>query len=449
MVDTTTPILGLVKPEVGASDDTWGIKLNGNFDKLDEFAGDTSASAHVGDNPPVGATEGELWWETDSGMLYILYNDGNTTQWVIAAPPGMQGPPGAPSAIDVPFTPAGNIAATNTQAAIAELDAEKVKISGDTMVGHLALPTGPAASNAVRKDYVDAAVTLKADKTYVDTQNALKADKTYVDTQDALKANKTYVDSQDALKADKTYVDTQNTSDRAYTDTRDALKVTKAGDEMTGGLTVISPLDDGFFIAKAPGKFAVFEGAVGQATDYSDYKARWSIVVASSEAETGSNAGSNFSINRSNDAGTFLGSPVSILRSTGEVFLSEQPVVLSSPTSAATKRYVDSLVSTTRVLNILTGTTYTLALTDAAKVLWMDNAAAITLTVPLNSAVAFPVGTQIELVQSNAGAISVTPSGATVIVSEGGKRKTFAPYAGATLLKVAVDTWWLGGNITT
>jgi len=81
--------------------------------------------------------------------------------------------------------------------------------------------------------------------------------------------------------------------------------------------------------------------------------------------------------------------------------------------------------------------------------LWMDNAAAITLTVPLNSAVAFPVGTQIELVQSNAGAISVTPSGATVIVSEGGKRKTFAPYAGATLLKVAVDTWWLGGNITT
>ena len=41
------------------------------------------------------------------------------------------------------------------------------------MTGHLSLPTGPAAANAVRKDYVDTAVTAKADKTYVDTQDAL------------------------------------------------------------------------------------------------------------------------------------------------------------------------------------------------------------------------------------------------------------------------------------
>src|SRR4029077_2768611 len=33
-----------------------------------------------------------------------------------------------------------------------------VKLAGDTMTGHLSLPTGPAAANAVRKDYVDAAV---------------------------------------------------------------------------------------------------------------------------------------------------------------------------------------------------------------------------------------------------------------------------------------------------
>jgi hypothetical protein len=62
-----------------------------------------------------------------------------------------------PAAASVTFTPTGNIASTNVQAAIAEADSEKVAKAGDTMAGHLALPTGPAAANAVRKDYVDAA----------------------------------------------------------------------------------------------------------------------------------------------------------------------------------------------------------------------------------------------------------------------------------------------------
>jgi microcystin-dependent protein len=35
MADTVTPKLGLVKPEIGGSADSWGNKLNGNFDKID------------------------------------------------------------------------------------------------------------------------------------------------------------------------------------------------------------------------------------------------------------------------------------------------------------------------------------------------------------------------------------------------------------------------------
>lgn len=40
----------------------------------------------VSDTPPLGAVDGQMWWESDSGLLYIMYNDGSSRQWVIAAP---------------------------------------------------------------------------------------------------------------------------------------------------------------------------------------------------------------------------------------------------------------------------------------------------------------------------------------------------------------------------
>jgi hypothetical protein len=97
------------------------------------------------------------------------------------------------------------------------------------------------------------------------------------------------------------------------------------------------------------------------------------------------------------------------------------------------------------VFNAQTGTTYTLALTDVAKVVSLTNGSAITLTIPTNATVAFPTGTQILLYQGGAGQVTVGGAGVT-LRAQGSKTKISGQYGVAGLLKVGTDEWVLFGN---
>ena len=131
------------------------------------------------------------------------------------------------------------------------------------------------------------------------------------------------------------------------------------------------------------------------------------------------------------------------------------PALTGTPTAPSAAAYADStqIATTAQVYdtvttvpeNAQTGTTYTLALTDAGRMVTLNNAAAITLTIPTAASVAFPVGTRIDLFQLGVGQVTVT--GSVTLRSSGSKVKLAGQYSGATLWKRGTNDWALIGDI--
>ena len=51
--------------------------------------GSIGGNVAVSSPAPSNAVEGDLWYDTDDGRLFVYYNDGTTTQWVDASPNGV------------------------------------------------------------------------------------------------------------------------------------------------------------------------------------------------------------------------------------------------------------------------------------------------------------------------------------------------------------------------
>ena len=114
--------------------------------------------------------------------------------------------------------------------------------------------------------------------------------------------------------------------------------------------------------------------------------------------------------------------------------------------TSAIQTQLDSKTSKLVTTNRQTAS-YTLVLSDADKLVEMNVASANNLTVPLNSSVAFSIGTQILLAQYGAGQTTIVATSGVTIRSNGGKLKLNVQYSGATLIKIATDEWYLFGDI--
>ena len=97
--------------------------------------------------------------------------------------------------------------------------------------------------------------------------------------------------------------------------------------------------------------------------------------------------------------------------------------------------------------NNISVSAYTLALSDAGEVVNQSYSSPNTITVPPQSSVAYPIGTQITVIQQGTGQIQFLAGSGVTINSAYGMLKTQTQYSGATLHKESANTWTLTGQL--
>jgi hypothetical protein len=115
---------------------------------------------------------------------------------------------------------------------------------------------------------------------------------------------------------------------------------------------------------------------------------------------------------------------------------------LKTDGSAASWANVDITISTA------TGTTYTPAVTDVNKLVQLNNAAAITVTVPAS---VFSAGQQVNIQQTGAGQVTVQGDGTTTLTSTGASGpapKTRAQYSAATIVCTSSNNFTVIGDLS-
>ncbi len=94
------------------------------------------------------------------------------------------------------------------------------------------------------------------------------------------------------------------------------------------------------------------------------------------------------------------------------------------------------------VLNAQTGTTYTLVAGDVNKLVTLDNAAAVTVTIPNG---VFTTGQQINIQQIGVGEVTIANDGTTSFTGTGTKLR--AQYSAATIVCTGTNTFTVVGDL--
>jgi len=142
---------------------------------------------------------------------------------------------------------------------------------------------------------------------------------------------------------------------------------------------------------------------------------------------------------------TFTGTVGGITKSMVGLGNADNTSDANKPVSTATQTALDLKSNITSSINTQEDN-YTLVLADADKIVEMDKATAVTLTIPPNASVPFPIGTKIAITQYGAGQVTVV-AGAGVTIRTAETLLLEKQYAGASIYKRATDEWVIFGKM--
>jgi len=148
-------------------------------------------------------------------------------------------------------------------------------------------------------------------------------------------------------------------------------------------------------------------------------------------------------------------SDTTLSRSSAGVLAVEGVVVptISSTSTLTNKTLTAPVITQGTATPTFTTNAYTLVAGDAGQLLLASNSTtAGTINIPTDASVAFATGTQIHVLQTGTGqlTVSATTPGTTTVLSNAATAaspKMRVAYSTATLLKTAANTWYVFGDI--
>jgi hypothetical protein len=142
------------------------------------------------------------------------------------------------------------------------------------------------------------------------------------------------------------------------------------------------------------------------------------------------------------------------ITTSGTIAIDSTVATLTGVQTLTNKTATGLIYTQTLLTPSFTTNAYTLVLGDQGDILLASNGStAGTISIPTNASVAFPIGTQITIIQTGSGQLTIqaASSGTTTVASTGATStapKLRAINSSATCIKTNTDTWYVVGDIS-